>query len=328
MSSRIRAAVPGGLEEGSLSVVVASIEEVAEGVNLYAFRQDDGGTLPAAEAGAHIDVFLPGGLVRQYSLLNWGPTPDHYEIAVKRQGDGRGGSRTLHDSLRVGAELAIGSPRNNFPLVEMADDTIFIAGGIGVTPLWSMAGRLNEIGRPWLMHYFCRSPADVIMPHEMRSRGERINTTFSGQGSRSSSAIADIVAAAPVGAHFYCCGPLTMLKDFEAATAHLPDDRVHVEYFTSDVEVTTEGGFMVELARSGLRLEVRPGQTIVQVVVGAGIDVLSQCTQGYCGTCETRVLSGTPDHRDVVLTRAEKASNTTMMICCSRSLTPKLVLDL
>lgn len=315
-------------EKERLRVIVAAIDEVADGVKLYALRQAAGGLLPQAEPGAHIDVFLPDGLVRQYSLLRSGPAPDCYQIGVKRQGDGRGGSRMLHDTLGVGAPLEIGRPRNNFALAETAANTVLIAGGIGVTPLWSMAGRLTELCRPWSMHYFCRSEAELIVPHDMRSQFARVRTRFSGSMPRRASDIADIVNAAPVDAHLYCCGPLSMLKDFEIATAHLPDDRVHTEYFSSDVEVAKEGGFAVELARSGLRLQVQPGQTIVEALAGAGVEVLSQCTQGYCGTCETRVLSGVPDHRDVVLTRAEKASNTTMMVCCSRSLSEKLVLDL
>jgi vanillate O-demethylase ferredoxin subunit len=324
---------PGLLGAGAagfpvLDVVVTAIETLAAGVRLYEFGARDGGALPAAEAGAHIDLHLPGGLVRPYSLMTSGPAPHRYRIGVKRQDDGRGGSRLIHDTLAVGQGLRIGPPRNNFPLFEAAAETVFIAGGIGVTPLWSMAQRLSALGRPWTLHYFCRSQADVIAPPEMAPAPDRVRLLFTASATRRPSSIADIVRAAADDAHLYCCGPLPMLRDFEEATAGLAAERVHLEYFSSDVDVATEGDFVIQLARSGLRLPVPSGQTIVQVLAGAGITVLSQCTQGYCGTCETRVLSGVPDHRDVVLTRAEKASNTVMMVCCSRSLTRTLVLDL
>ena len=319
---------PSAPGDDRLQVVVLAIQCMTEDVRIYELGAVNEPALPAVEPGAHVDLFLPNGLVRQYSLMTSGGALDRYTIGVKRQMAGRGGSRSLHEALSVGARLEIGRPRNHFPLVEDAASTVLIAGGIGVTPLWSMADRLARTGRPWSMHYFCRSAGEMIMPEAMRSHDERIRTIFSASGRRRPSEIADIVDAASPHTHFYCCGPLPMLKDFEAATARLGDAFVHVEYFSSDVEVSTAGGFVVELARSGLTLPVAPGRTIIEVVRKAGIDILSQCTQGYCGTCETRVLGGAPDHRDVVLTRAEKASNTTMIICCSRSLSPKLVLDL
>jgi ferredoxin-NADP reductase len=325
----VNAAAPSGFHDDRVAVVVRAIHVVSEDIRIYDLGAVDGSVLPAAEPGAHLDVFLPNGLVRQYSLMKAGAALDRYQIGVKRQLDGRGGSRGLQELFGVGVVVEVGLPRNHFPLVESAANTVFLAGGIGVTPLWAMAERLTEIGRPWSMHYFCRSPAEMILPDAMRAQRERVRTVFSvSEEPRRPTEIADIVGAAPPATHFYCCGPLPMLKDFEAATAGLPDAQVHVEYFSSDIEVDTAGGFVVELARSGLTLPVPPGRTIVQVVTEAGIDILSQCTQGYCGTCETRVLSGVPDHRDVVLTRAEKASNTIMMICCSRSLSPRLVLDL
>jgi ferredoxin-NADP reductase len=328
MSSGLRTLQTDGADPGRLDVVVAAIDASAEPVRIYEFRRRDGGPLPPAEPGGHIDVFLAGGYVRQYSLLGSGPAPDAYHIAVKRQDDGRGGSRTLHETLSVGAALRIGRPRNNFPLDETAANTVLIGGGIGVTPLWSMAARLSALGRPWTLHYFCRTPGELIAPEAMRGPDPRVLTRFTSLAPRRETDIAAIVADAPADSHLYCCGPLPMLKAFQAATDHLPDARVHVEYFASDIVLATEGGFLVELVRSGLTLRVGPGQTIVEVVTGAGVKVLSQCTQGYCGTCETRVLGGAPDHRDVVLTRAEKAASRTMMICCSRSHSERLILDL
>ena len=311
---------------GLIEVSVHAIRDAARDIRIYDLRGLDGAALPSAEPGAHIDVHLPGGLARQYSLLNSGPAPHRYLIGVKRQDAGRGGSRRLHDVFAPGATALISAPRNHFPLDETAAHSVLIGGGVGVTPLWSMAARLAELGRPWSMHYFCRSQDAAIRPEEMSAHQDRVQLVFSGAPGRPT--IAAVVDAAPPQAHLYCCGPLSMLKAFEAATAHLPPERVHVEYFSTDADLSRDGGFSVELARSGRVVRVPPGTTIVEALREVGVDVLTSCTEGYCGTCETAVLAGAPDHRDVVLTKAEKAAGRTMMVCCSRSFSSRLVLDL
>ncbi len=310
-----------------LPAQLASITKVAADTSLFAFTPTQPAAFPPAEAGAHVDVHLPGGLVRQYSLVIDGrEPPGGYVIAVKKAPDSRGGSRTLHEDIPVGTEIELSLPRNLFPLAEDAAHSVLVAGGIGITPVWSMLHRLEALGRPLELHYASQTRASMAFATELAGNpsvrlhiDEETGTLLD---------IATICARAPAGAHLYCCGPLPMLSAFKAATAHLPPDRVHVEYFASDQEAATEGGYEVELARSGLTLRVPEGQRIIDVVRAAGINVLVSCEQGICGSCETRVITGTPDHRDEVLSDEEKAENLTMMVCCSGSRGPKLVLDL
>jgi ferredoxin-NADP reductase len=311
-----------------LTVEVTGISQPSPEIRLFTLARPNRAPLPPVEAGAHIDVRLPGGLVRQYSLVDSAASPMQYRFAVRREAEGRGGSRALHDTIGQGDRLDIAGPRNNFPLDEGRHPNVLIAGGIGITPIWCMAQRLATLGRDWTMHYACRSRGDAILLDAMAVHGERVRLQCDDEAPDRFLDIAAIVAGAAPDTHFYCCGPLPMLDAFRAATAAVPDEQVHLEYFSADVDAATEGGFEVELVRSNLILPVPPGKTILDVVAAAGVDIVHSCTEGYCGTCETRVLCGVPDHRDVVLTKAEKASNTAIMICCSGSLTPRLVLDL
>jgi vanillate O-demethylase ferredoxin subunit len=301
----------------------------AEGVVSYELTAQDGGPLPPFTAGAHIDLHLPGKLVRSYSLANDPAERDRYVIAVDRAAESRGGSEWMHTVPRPGHRFSCAPPVNDFPLYEDAPLSIFIAGGIGITPVMAMAARLNAVGHPWRAHYAARSPQRAAFASALQSldrTGSALEMRYSSEGMGRLD-IAAVVRDAPPGTHFYCCGPTAMLDDFIAACAHVPPQRVHLERFNATQEAATAGGYEVVLARSGKTLSVEPGRTLLDTLLDAGIDVQYSCSQGICGTCCTPVLEGRPDHRDDYLTAEEKAANRSMMVCCSGSLTPQLVLD-
>jgi tetrachlorobenzoquinone reductase len=314
--------------QGSIDVRLTAIRFAAVETNLYELSRPDGAALPAAEAGAHIGLHLPNGLFRQYSLLDASPNPASYTVGIKRDANGRGGSRYIHEQLRVGAALRIDAPRNNFPLVEDSRHTVLIAGGIGITPIWCMARRLQALGRDWTLHYACRSRPAAAFVEPLQALG-RVRFHFDAEAGAPLD-LAPIIAAAPRDAHLYCCGPAPMLAGFEAGTASWPRGQIHVEYFSpkQTPAATAERAFALRLARSGRTLEVPADRSILEVLREAGIDAPSACEEGICGACESRVLSGTPDHRDSILSDELRAANDIMMICCSRSAGETLELDL
>ena len=293
----------------------------------YELRPMDGGDVPAFTAGAHIDLTLPNGLVRSYSLVNPQSERHRYVIAVQKDRASRGGSKWLHENLHVGDVLAVNGPRNNFVLDDSAQNSVFIAGGIGITPILSMIERLSTVGRDWQLFY-CSRTREGTPFLESLEKESRVHLNFDKEPGGKMLDIAAVVSAAPPDSHLYCCGPVPMLAAFEEATRKLPRERVHVEYFAAKDPPAVEGGFKVILAKSGRELVVMPGKTILDTLRDSGIEVPHSCTEGVCGTCETKVLEGIPDHRDVTLTEAERASNKTMMICCSGAKSEKLVLDL
>lgn len=288
--------------------------------------------LPVFEAGSHIDLHLNNGLVRSYSLINRPDERTAFRIAIYRDPASRGGSSYVHEGLRPGQLLRISMPRNNFRLVEDAGQSIFIAGGIGITPFLAMTARLNALGRPWRLFYCSRTPERAAFLTELQDlaalgQGELICNFDSLPGA----ALLDIeavIAEAPPESHFYCCGPTGMLASYREAARAVPAERVHFEYFSSDVELAAAGGFTVILGKSGRRVSVPPGNTILDALIAGGMSLPYSCQQGVCGACEVAVMAGRPDHRDMILSEEERASNRTMLICCSGSLTPELVLDL
>jgi len=308
-----------------------SIAWAAEAILLYELRPLEG-QLPFHEAGAHIEVHLPIGLVRSYSLVNPQGETGRYLIAVNRDPASRGGSRYMHEALRVGDTVWIGPPRNNFPLVEDAAHSVFIGGGIGITPLWSMMQRMSAVGASWELYYGARSRRHAVFLEEIsvtsKHTGMRAVFHFDDEAANRVLDLRSIVQAADATTHLYCCGPRPMLAAFEDACAGRPKGQIHVEYFSAALPPATVGGFTVTLAKSRMQVFVPEGQTILAALLSAGIDVPFSCSDGVCGSCETRVISGVPDHRDVVLTDAEKEAGGTMMICCSGSKTEQLVLDL
>lgn len=317
---------PQARADDLMTLRLASIHYLARDTLAYAFERPDGAPLPSGAPGAHIGLHLPNGLVRQYSLLDGSTDPRFYQVGVKRDARSRGGSQYMHEQLRPGDLVQIEAPRNNFPLDENAAHTVLIGGGIGITPILCMARRLTALERPMSLYYSCRERVDAAFVEELAGFADmHLHIDAEAGGVLD---IAALVNRQPPGTHFYCCGPGPMLAAFEAATGSLPRAQVHVEYFTAKQEAALEGGYTVELRRSGKSFAVPGGKTILNVLREAGIDVAYSCEEGVCGACETRVLEGQPDHRDAILSEPEKAANNTMIICCSGCKGDRLVLDL
>lgn len=314
-----------------LQLLLRQIRHEAQGIASYELVAPDGAPLPPFTAGAHIDLQLLGGLVRSYSLVNSPSDTHRYLIAVNRDRDSRGGSSWLHEVPRVGDLFKVAPPRNDFPLVEEASNSIFIAGGIGITPFMAMASRLRQLGRPWRLHYAARSPAQAAFADALREldapQGACVDLHFSAQATGRLN-IARIAREAPAQAHLYCCGPAEMIDDFLKACAARAPEFVHHERFAGTQQAATEGGYDVVLARSGRSFAIAPGKTILDTLLDNGVDVQYACSEGICGTCKTRLIEGAPDHRDDYLTDAEKAANQSIMICCSGARSPRLVLDM
>ena len=314
-----------------LFVEIKTIVDEAQGIRSFDLRLPSGEDLPPFTAGAHIDVNLPNGLVRNYSLINPQGERHRYVIAVNRDAASRGGSSFIHETLKVGDTLSVRAPRNNFTLEEGAEKSLLIAGGIGITPLWCMIQRLVELERPWELYYSARTPrhaAFLAALGEVAPRGGKIHLNFDQVPGGKMLDIAAIVGAADPRTHLYCCGPLPMLKSFEAACGGRPPETIHLEYFSASEPAASAGGFTVVLKRAGRSLFIERGQSILEALLDLDVDVDFSCQEGVCGTCATKVLEGIPDHRDSVLTEAEKSSNSKMMICCSGAKTQTLVLDI
>jgi vanillate O-demethylase ferredoxin subunit len=316
----------------TLELLVKSVTWESPAIRAYDLRQPSGAPLPPFRAGAHVDLALPNGLTRSYSLLNSEAERMRYVIAVQNEPAGRGGSRWVHQNLQAGERVAVGAPRNNFPLAEDAPDSLLIAGGIGITPMLSMVTRLVSLGRAWTLHYCARTRADAAFLDKLDALGGmprgQVHLNFDHEPGGRMLDLAALVAAAPAGAHLYCCGPAPMLAAFEAAAVGRDPRQVHVEHFSATEAPATTGGFTVVLAKSGREVFVAAGETILDAVLAAGIEAPHSCMEGVCGSCEASVLDGLPDHRDLVLSSAEKAANRTMMICCSGSKGARLTLDL
>lgn len=301
----------------------------AENVNSYELVAIEGDLVPFT-AGSHIDLHLSNGMIRSYSLVNDSSERHRYVIAVNKDAASRGGSRFIHDRLGVGDILTVSRPKNNFALHENAAHSVLIAGGIGITPLLSMIRHLEALGRSWELFYAARTRKTAAFLDELIRPDIRRNVhlNLDQEPGAKMLDVAVIASSAPRDAHLYCCGPVTMLEAFEAATADRAADHVHVEYFKAREKPAVEGGFEVRLARSNRTIIVPAGNTILDAVLNAGVAVNFACTEGVCGTCETRVIEGVPDHRDLFLSQEEQAANKSMMICCSGSKSPTLVLDL
>jgi tetrachlorobenzoquinone reductase len=316
----------------TIKVKINGITREAENLGVFEFGAANGASLEPFSAGAHIDLHLGNGLVRSYSLINSPCDRDRYVIGVKKESDGRGGSRYIHEQLRVGDLIEISPPLNNFELREDAARSILIAGGIGVTPLACMSRRLEEIGQPWELHYAARDRDSAGFVPQLAAFGSKVrfyfSTEFCPQPQATRIDVNEIVRTAPRDAHIYCCGPHTMLTAFEAAAAGYPTGQAHIERFSNPDSIDKNGSFEVVLAKSHETLEIPAGKTILDVLLERGVDAPYSCLEGVCSSCETRVISGVPDHRDLILTSEEREAGDRMMICCSRAKSGKLVLDL
>lgn len=323
-----------GTAGAALVVLVRSVTWLARDTIAVEFVREDGAPLPAFSAGAHLDLILPNGIRRSYSLCSSPAERHHYVVGVKRASPSRGASVYLHDTLRVGQTIRVSEPRNNFPLDDGAARSVLIAGGIGITPMMAMIDTLEREGRDWRLYYACRTRADAAFLDRLDPfvGDGRVRLTFDGEpGGRMLDIGAVVADETRAGVHFYACGPAPMLDAFEAATAGLPPECRHLERFGAapkPVSDTALDRFEVELARSGLTLEIGPGENILDALLDNGIDLPFSCMEGVCGSCRVGVIEGTPDHRDMVLSDDEMAANTAIMVCCSGSRSDRLVLDI
>ncbi|WP_315836683.1 2Fe-2S iron-sulfur cluster-binding protein [Bradyrhizobium prioriisuperbiae] len=315
-----------------LELRISTIRREAEGIHSLELRALDDGILPPFTAGSHIDLLLAPNLTRSYSLSNDPQQRDRYVVSVMKDPGSRGGSRHVHEDLRVSDRIRINPPRNNFKLDETAQHTVLIAGGIGITPLMAMIHRLGSQGLSWQLFYAAKNRAAAAFLDELQHleslRPGRVRLHFGAEANGARLDLAAIVSAAPAFSHFYCCGPQPMIAAFEEATVALPRSQIHVEHFARKGAPATAGGFEIRLHRSKLTLKVGRGSTILETLLAARIDVPHSCKEGVCGSCKVRVLEGLPDHRDQVLSPDEHARNDQMITCCSGTKTPSLVLDL
>jgi len=308
-------------------LAIAEVTQEASDVLAVSFVDPTGADLPAWEPGAHIEIQLPSGLHRQYSLCSDPADRSRYTVAVLREDPGRGGSRELHEIAREGLVLSVRVPRNDFPLVE-ADAYVFIGGGIGITPLIPMVSAVEARGADWQLVYGGRTAATMAYRDRLLSLGERVDICCEDE--RGYPDLATVLKGAPAGALVYTCGPGAMID--AVAAEHARHDHLgslHFERFSAAGPVDTSGdAFEVELRRTGATVQVPEGTPILEVVREVLPDQPFSCEEGYCGECETKVLEGEPDHRDDYLTPDEQETNEVMMICVSRCKGSRLVLDL
>lgn len=304
------------------------IREEAQGIHSYEFVSAQADLpLPVFTAGAHIDLHLPGNKVRSYSLANSPGETGRYVVAVQREAHGRGGSAWMHEQLRVGQVMSSSAPLNDFALDESASKTVLFAGGIGITPLLAMVTRLEQLQQPWRLHYGSRSEATMAYRDLLQSldQGRGWVTLYFGDERMNFGAI---LAGETAQTHAYCCGPSVMLDAFIAATSDRPAGTVHFERFGAAEAPALDGGFDVVLQRSGRKVHVPAGKTILDALLDENVSVPYACSNGVCGTCLTSVVSGTPDHRDQFLSEAEQKLGKSIILCCSGSRSPVLGLDL
>jgi vanillate O-demethylase ferredoxin subunit len=313
-----------------LDLVVHARRLAAVGVVELDLRSPDGAALPAFEAGSHVDVQATEGVIRQYSLCNDPAETHRYLLGVLLDRASRGGSAGVH-RWQTGQRVRIGLPRNQFAVQPGPGPVVLVAGGIGITPLKAMAHALWRAGREFQLHYFARTRNHAAFWAELQAApfAPHVHSHFDDEGAALPLPVA---ALRPQGdAQLYVCGPQGFIERVlqDAKAAGLPDCAVHVEHFAAQaVPAPGASEFSVEAVRSRRTVRVRADQSIAHALEEAGIQVLLSCEQGLCGTCLTPVLGGEPEHLDDYLSDAEKASNTTVAICCSRSRTPVLTLDI
>jgi phthalate 4,5-dioxygenase reductase component len=311
-------------------VVIAASDTAAQGIRLFELRRDDGGALPAFTPGAHVEVQVPSGVLRKYSLCNDPEERDRYVIAVKREDAGRGGSISLVDTAKTGDKLFISAPRNDFALGGNPVSYIFIAGGIGITPILSMVRSLQASGeKPFKLFYLTRSREMTAFHDALRGPAFRGKVTIHHDNGDPAQAF-DLwpVLEQPRGAHVYCCGPRPLMEAVRDMTGHWPASAVHFEDFGASTTATQAGDspFTVRLARSNASYIVPAGASILEILRLNGHNIASSCEAGSCGTCRTGLLGGDAEHRDLVLAEHERGH--AIMVCVSRARSSELLLDL
>ncbi len=313
------------------NVKVAAKRQVAQDIHAFDLVPLGKDALPAFAAGAHIDV-LCGDLVKQYSLCNSPANPSHYTIAVQHERTGRGGSDWLCSRIDAGSTLSIKGPVNHFPLRAHDTPALLIAGGIGITPLLAMADELHAQRRDFTLHYLARNKDKVAFSEVLEHAAWAANVHLWLDEGMPALDLTQLLGSAHAGRHLYVCGPAGLMKAVlgAAGTAQWPADHLHTEYFAAAPasDAVVERAFTIEVASSGTRVQVGANETIVKALARIGIRIPISCEQGVCGSCITRVLDGVPDHRDYLLSDAERAAGKTLTPCCSRSHSDVLLLDL
>ena len=314
-------------------VMVRGIRFEARDIYSFELTAPDFGDLPAFEAGAHIDVHLPGGLIRSYSLSSDPANRRGWVLGILREGKGRGGSRTMHDKLRVGDRLTVGPVRNAFALSPHAAHTILLAGGIGITPLKAMAHTLQAQGQSYELHYCAKTPAHAAFVDELKTLipEGRLHFHYDGGDPTQGLDIAQLLSDIKPDTHVYYCGPSGFMTACRDACAHWPSDSVHFEHFkvpksAPATEQIADGSFEVHLLRSGQTIVVKSDESIVRAIEMAGHRIMTSCLSGLCGSCKVDYVDGEVDHRDYILTDEEKTRCLTT--CVSRAKSKSLSLDI
>ena len=321
---------PTATEPQRLTLQVRAIRLLAEGIHAFELCDPHGGQLPSVTAGAHIDVYLAGGLVRSYSLAGDPLDRSHWTLGVLRETLSRGGSKAMHESVRVGELLTVSPPRNAFPLVAGATHTVLLGSGIGITPIKAMAHTLTAQGASFELHYCARSPRKAAFAEALRALVPpgKLHFHFDDGVPSQGLNIAGLLGQQPGGAHLYFCGPGGFMKACAAASAHWAPNSVHCEYFKAPnppPDIAADASFDVRLLRKGITVSVPPEQSIVRAIELAGHRVPTSCLAGLCGTCKVNYTEGEVEHNDYILTDEEKSRCLTL--CVSRSRSPLLVLD-
>jgi vanillate monooxygenase ferredoxin subunit len=316
-----------------LRVRVARKEIAAADIALFELVSVDGRALAPFSPGSHIDVAVPGGFTRQYSLCNDSAETHRYQIAVLSVANGRGGSSAMHAHVSTGDEIVISPPKNHFALNQSATKSILLAGGIGITPVLCMAERLCAMSHPFELHYCTRSAQRTAFREriELSPYRDNVHFHFDDGPAQQKLEFAQLLRTPEAGTHVYVCGPKGFMDAALGAARQSgwSESQLHYEFFNAQPPtLAEEGGFEVQLASSGRVVPVTPGQTVVDALAAQGVVIPTSCQQGVCGTCLTRVLDGEPDHRDLYLMPDERAANNQFLPCCSRARSPRLVLDL
>lgn len=325
-------------DSASLVAVVSRVTCEAKDVVVLDLESGSKSELPPFQPGAHVEIYLPNGMVRHYSLCNDSRERTRYRIGVGLSPGSRGGSSFIHQSVKAGASLSISQPRNNFPLLSNASEYCFIAGGIGITPILSMIHWCLANDKRWQLFYCARSRQRAAFYEEIEAlvgaaARKPVAYHFDDEQRGRLFDVEAVLRDCPAAAHIYCCGPTPMMEAVQAAAASRPAENVHFEWFTTRPAAlaaapAAERAFTVVLHRTGRQFVVPPGMSILDVLEQNNVAVPCSCREGLCGTCETRVVAGEPEHRDHVLSHTARATNETMMICVSRARSEVIELDI
>lgn len=316
-----------------MEVLVKSKEIIASDICLFELASANNETLPPFSAGAHVDVTMPSGITRQYSLCNH-PLENHrYQIAVLKDPASRGGSVAMHEQINIGDRIQISEPKNLFPLAHDAKKSLLFAGGIGITPILCMAERLAHTGADFELHYCTRSPAKTAFIERIQASNfaDCVHFHFDDSDAAQKLDAADILSTPQADTHVYVCGPTGFMEHvLETAKAQgWPAEQLHREYFSAaPISHEDDGSFDVQISSTGQVINVAAEQTVIEALEACGIEIPFSCESGICGTCLTGVLDGIPDHKDSFLTEEEQAENNQFTPCCSRAKSAQLVLDI